>query len=110
MKALDLVQPGEKAVIVYTRGLHFEQHPDGTGSTGNWVISPHRAIDRVIIYMPEGPTDRRAIFTAEARAIIPAGEKKRYRITLEDVRFVGETTSTWQEFAGGGQNPIRYLH
>jgi hypothetical protein len=110
MKALDLVQPGEKALILYTRGLHFEQQPDGTGSTGDWVISPHREFDRVIIYMPEGPTNRRAVFTAAPTEIVPSGEKRRYRIRLIGVSFAGETTCSWEEFAGAGQNPIRYLH
>jgi hypothetical protein len=44
MKARDLVQAGESAVAIFTRGGRFVLREDGTGYTGNWVINPKKKI------------------------------------------------------------------
>lgn len=50
MRAHDFVRPSETAIAVFTDGIHLTINPDGTGSTGWWIMDPERDIDHVIIY------------------------------------------------------------
>ena len=36
--ANDLISPGEKTVVVFTRGLHLNFDEDGNGTSGNWYV------------------------------------------------------------------------
>ena len=48
--AYELLQPNEKALVIYTDGRHLTDNGNGTGSTGWWKINHKRKINRVIVY------------------------------------------------------------
>jgi hypothetical protein len=109
MKARDLVNAGEKTVAIFTHGTWFEHSPDGTGSTGKWVIDPNHPLDRAIIYHRDDKAQTNTVYTADIVGVVSADAEKRYTIQLAHICHCGETPLNWPEFAEGGQNPIRYL-
>src|ERR1043166_3860444 len=108
--AQELLQPGETGLFVFTDGSHFTFNPDGSGSTGFWVIDPTRHVDRVVVVREQLRGDQRFIelFTARHDGVI-GPEDGRYTVRLLDVQLAGSTDHTWKEFAHAGQNPVRYI-
>ncbi len=51
MPAKELVTPGEKAVVIFTKRDRFYTSPNNTGSTGKWEISKATAASKAIIYL-----------------------------------------------------------
>lgn len=49
MKAKDLLQKGESAIVIFTDGVHFHRKPNGTGWTGDWAINPNRDAIKVVV-------------------------------------------------------------
>ena len=109
MNARELIEPGERAVVVFTHGPHFVWREDGSGSTGNWKINRARRFDRVIIYHRLDSATANEVYTAEADGLEPSDEEGRKIILLKNVVHRGSTTANWREFAEGRQNPVRYL-
>lgn len=112
MKASDLLEPGETALVISTYGEHFEVDAEGNGTTGHWVISPRRKIDRVIIYKRDGDRRRQEVYTGTPVGLHKSHREGRYVIALAEVRNLGPTTTPWHEFADlkkNAQNPIRYV-
>ena len=108
--AQELLQPGETGLFVLTDGRHFTINPDGSGSTGFWVINPTRQVDRVIVFRQELRDGQRFVelFTARYDGVV-GPEDGRYTVRLLDVQVAGSTARSWQEFADAGQNPVRYV-
>ena len=106
----ELLQSGETALCIFTRGLHLQVGRDGHGTTGHWVVDPNRTFDRVIIYhrQSEDAQDN-DLFRARCGGYVGPDEVGRYTITLTDIEPLGTTTSAWAAFADAGQNPIRYF-
>lgn len=50
--AIDLIEMGESAVVIFTRGDNFERGAKGRGSTGDWAVDRARIerLDWVIVY------------------------------------------------------------
>ena len=109
MNARELIEPGERAVVVFTHGPHFVLREDGSGSTGNWKISLARRFDRVIIYQRMGSATANEVYTADADGLEASEEEGRQIILLKNVVHRGSTTANWREFADGSQNPVRYI-
>lgn len=106
----DLLVPGESALAVFTHGQYFSLNPDGTGSSGNWVIDPARRVDRFIVYSRTGPAGRpaeiyRAVFVGAAES----GEPGRFVVNFRRAELVGVTRESWPQFADTGVNPVRYI-
>jgi hypothetical protein len=106
MKAVDLVDAGEKAVVIYTHGanLVIDEHRDG--QTGDWVISRNLEVDSVILYhaTPQGVK----VFKGTFAGIAGENEGRR-KIGFCGMQFVGRTDLNWHEFAGAWANPIKYI-
>lgn len=47
--ARQILQPGEKALLIRTDGRNLAIS-DGDGTSGNWKLSPTRQVDTVLIY------------------------------------------------------------
>lgn len=109
MKARELIADGETAVAVYTDGLFLEIKPDGTGSTGNWIVRSDLDVDRVII-LRRGASQVNQVYVATFNGLtLDEGDPRRWRIHFTNARLVGRTDNNWREFADAGQNPVRYV-
>ena len=109
MKAAQLLQEGENALVLFTGGTDLDIEPDGTGLTGRWKVDPDRVPDRIILYVrPEG-SNTADIFTAINTGVAPSEIEGRSWIFLSNITNVGSTDVDWFEFAQGGQNPVRYI-
>jgi len=108
--ARELLDVGETALVLFTRGHHFSLGESGSGSTGKWVLDPHREVDRVLIYNRQaGETTGADLWRGRAALVEPADRPRRYTIRLTDLQNVGRTEMNWKEFSGGGTNPVRYV-
>ena len=107
MKAQDVIGAGESAIAIYTDGTRLVIGENGDGQTGNWVVRRDIDVDRVILYLPtaNGAEVHVGAFTG---VIAEAGEGRRV-LGFSELKHVGHTDANWSEFAGKGQNPIRYL-
>jgi hypothetical protein len=112
MKARDFIEPGEKVIVIFTRGIHFDLGNDNTASTGKWIIDANRSVDRVIIYLRNDETKINTLYIANHAGIEPADIEDRHNIKLTHIQYIGITSTNWYEFAEvkpGARNPIRYL-
>lgn len=113
MRAVDLINPGEFALAIFTRGDHLVINPDGTGSTGYWIVDPNMVLRQnwIIIYYREDRTWKNQIYVGSPVDTIPieVKGKTRQNIIMENIRPVGATDSTWPEFTEGGPNPVAYI-
>lgn len=107
-KARDLLQEGETAVIIFTRGPEFIRHPDGTGLTGYWKLAPRIDVDWLIVYLRkvDGSND---VYRAKAVAVNRRPDDDRAGIELTSIERIGQTSATWYQFAETQANPVRYL-
>lgn len=106
--ATDLLRSGETALVLFTRGSQFQQHPSHNGSTGYWKVDPATAVDCVIIYHRQEDRTNELYRTTPVAFHGPDAEN-RYLIQLTGVQPVGTTPSQWFEFADTQANPVRYL-
>ena len=110
-RAIDLLGPGETGIVLFTDGRHLTLHRDGTGSSGNWVISNNRQVTRVIVFQQvehrQGLiTD---VFSGEFVGLEGPDPNGRFIVQMQGVCVAGLSPCSWQEFAGPGQNPVRYV-
>jgi len=113
MKAIDFLILGEKALVVFTHGLNLKIRPDGTGTSGNWIIDPRRRADKIIIYR-RNTSDietTNEIFIGQQNGISgpTPDDDRRYIVAFIDLKRVGTTDMNWKEFAETGSAPVRYL-
>jgi hypothetical protein len=112
MKARDLIEAGESAVAIFTRGKQFVLRQDGTGYTGNWVIKPKKKVDKVIIYKRDSSGNNHEVFVGTLVEIIDSEEEGRRQVNMSDIRPAGTTDDNWNEFTEtkpGAVNPIKYI-
>jgi hypothetical protein len=109
MKAHDYLKQGETALVIFTHGPNFRLGADASGESGEWVINPRRSVDRVIIYRRERDAERSEIYLASYAGTHPSRYPGRYVVDLAHVQYAGTTECNWYEFAGDGQNPLRYV-
>lgn len=111
MKANDLLRPGESALAVFTRDMHLTIHKDGTGTSGHWRVDPDRLPDKLTILNRPAESTLGDILVANIVGSSPSPEphKGRTLIHFSNMSQAGSTELGWFEFAGGSQNPVRYL-
>jgi hypothetical protein len=118
--ACECVPNGESALIVRTRGTHFERAADGAGSTGDWAVAKARVLQQtwVIVFWEQG--DRTTVWRGRRTSVGDSfrvaphddGTEKRwrYRIGLADLSMLGVTTRSWAAFTGSrARTPVRYV-
>lgn len=107
---IELLEPGESALVVFTHGQHFNLDPDGTGSSGDWVIDPDRHVDRFIVYSRRGPAGGPAeVYRAEFVSAAESAKPGRFVVNFSGAELVGVTRESWPQFADTGVNPVRYI-
>lgn len=118
--ACECVPNGESALIVRTRGTHFERMADGAGSTGHWAVAKAHALEQtwvLVFWERDGYAEvwrgRRTSVNGPFR-VAPHDDgtekRQRYSIGLADVARVGNTTRSWQAFTGSrARTPVRYV-
>jgi hypothetical protein len=109
MKAIDLLEKGESAVVVCTNGRNLRFSSDGFGSTGNWKVSPKRRVHKVVIYERDEVRNIHEVYVADHIGVSEPNARGRRVTNLAKIRSIGMTTNNWYEFAGEGQNPVRYV-
>ena len=109
MRASDLINPGETAVVLFTRGDLFTFSPDRTGETGNWRLDPRREPDRVVIYRRGASPTSNELFVASYAGSRPSNEPGRFILRLVNVTAAGTTDLNWRAFAQASSSPIRYI-
>ena len=108
--AIELLAPGETALVIFTVGHHLTDNHDGTGSTGWWVINPHRKVNRIIIY--RRASDDLAdndLFIGRHDGVEGPREDGRYLVRLLDFKLAGHTASNWRKFADTYSKSLRYV-
>ena len=97
MKATDLLQPNETAIVILTRGPHLDaSKPDA--STGWWKLHADAQADRVIIcHRPAGQQEADVYIGPYAGKELRESDG-RYRVLLSDCRLMGTTSLPWHEF------------
>jgi hypothetical protein len=119
MTAKNLLKKGETAVVIFTKDIQFFRKPDGTGSSGNWIMNRHRIADRVILYCRKHPRSTADIYLADFVPPtnttdcygnpVPPNESPRVVVHFAGCSHVGQTRKNWYQFADTGTNPIRWL-
>jgi hypothetical protein len=109
MPARAFLRPDETALVIFTDGSNLTFGADGSGTSGEWEINPQRKVDRVILYRRLDSPERNEIYLANHAGTRPAPDPDRHFVDLAHVQYAGLTQEDWYEFAGKGQNPIRYV-
>ena len=109
--ASDLLDPGETAIVLFTNGMHLTINPDGSGTSGNWIMSRSHRPDKVVIYyrLPEQVPLHADIYLADYASTANSPERGRRVVRFQAARRVGSTNRNWREFADANANPVRYL-
>ena len=112
--AMELLAPGESALVIFTRGRWLTDNHNGTASTGWWKIDPQHLVDRVIICLraSKDPTDNELFVGKYDGVEGPSDEgpsSNRYLVRVIDFQRIGETRANWREFANTYMRPTRYI-
>jgi putative restriction endonuclease len=108
--ATELLNPGETALVVFTKGRHLTDKRDGTGSTGWWKINPQHKVDSVIVYrrMSDDQTDN-DLYVGKPDSIEGPREDGRYLVRLQNFKFAGRAIVNWRKFAATHTQALRYV-
>ena len=107
MKAQSLLEAGQTAVAVFTKGSNLNLNADGTGTTGDWKVRGDLDVDKVIIYHRRDQ-DSNEIYLADFDGVTEAGEGRR-TIHFVNAMLKDSTGKSWKEFAATGQSPVKYI-
>ena len=74
IKAISVLEPGESAVVVFTRGINLKRDADGNGSSGSWKLNPRDLlrVTRIIIYDRNDIAGRNWVFSGKLEKIMPS--------------------------------------
>ena len=112
-KADELVEPGQNAVVVFTRGPHLFYKSNGDGTSGNWTIGAGAldGMDKVIIYRRGDSIEDNQIFIGDYMGWSQSPEPGRLIIQFSHLRNVGRSTLNWVEFGGSRSGrPFFYIY
>lgn len=107
-RAEEVLQKGETAVVIFTRGHDTKIMGDGTGYTGYWVMNLERhQFDKVVLYWREGKENK--VYVADFDGVIEE-QNGRYKLALSNIKRKATASSTWWGFINcRSSNPIRYI-
>jgi hypothetical protein len=110
-KASDVISKNESAVVLFTRGSHFNFDSIGNGESGKWVLNPDQleTIDRVIIYLRDDEKEVNKIFLANYSGYRKSDDSRRIYVRFSKIHEVGIAGVNWVDFAESGQNPVSYV-
>jgi hypothetical protein len=109
--ASQLLHSGEIGLFIFTKGDRFELRADGSGSTGDWIVSPRRRVDWIFIYKRDrNDSSLNELFKARRAGIDRSPrDAARHVIHLSDITLIGNTDVKWPKFAVTGRGSIRYI-
>jgi hypothetical protein len=110
-KSIELVEPGQNAVVIFTRGPLFVYDEKGEGTTGNWTAGAGSLdeMDKVIIYKRDDLTGNNHIYMGDYGGWKQSPEPRRKIIRFSKLKEFGQTSSNWAEFGGSkGGLPFFY--
>jgi hypothetical protein len=111
--ALELLHGSETALVVKTDGSNMDlDAPDGKAFVAWWYLKESRTPDKVIIYLTEPNDKSTEVYVANyvSKERRPGDSKS--KIYLADVKYAGETSTSWALFANYGKPIVsgaRYL-
>lgn len=108
--ASDLLDAGESAIVLFTKGMHLVFNSDGSGSSGYWHTKPnhHLPLDKVIIYN-RPPEQGAEIYLANYDSAEESTRPDRLVVHFRNWEIAGTSNRNWHEFADTGTFPVRYL-
>jgi hypothetical protein len=111
-QASEVIQPNQKAVVVFSHGEHFSYDVGGKGTIGKWVLDPDtiKGIDKVIIYLRWDYENVNRVFLGNYAGIRPSNIPNRYVIRFTGLKEVGSAAASWPNFASAGQEPLSYVN
>ena len=111
--ARELLKEDESLLVILTDGHQLNlDATDGDASTAWWRMAEKRNTDKVVIYHRKLSNDGAAIYKADFVRKERRESDGRFKIYLTRVDYLGETSSSWSQFANDGQSlqsPLRYL-
>ena len=109
--AKEILKSGERALVVFTRGPHFQHDVNGNGVSGNWIVSDLRLslVNRIIIYLRNESTFESHIFIGNYEGWESSPELQRKIIKFSKLKEVGRSTANWIEFGGRWRSPTFYI-
>lgn len=110
-KAAEFVEPGNNAIVVFTRGPLFIYDANGDGTSGNWTVGEGSlsGLDKVIIYRRDDLTGNNRIYMGDYEGWKPSDEKRRKIIRFSKLREMGRSSSNWVEFGGTRGGAFFYI-
>ena len=110
-QAKELVNLGEKALVVFTRDMHFEYDGNGAGYTGYWKTKDATLaqIDKVIVYVQYANPEKNKVYMGNYSHWVISPEPPRKYIHFTALEDKGITTSNWFEFGGNAWSPTFYI-
>ena len=111
IKAADLLQLGQYAIVFFTRGELFTHNQNGDGSTGNWKVNENKLskLDKVIIYLRDDPAGINRVYMGDYEGWEQSPEPQRKIIQFSKLKEMGKSTSNWVEFGGARGLALFYL-
>jgi len=107
-RAEEVLEKGQTAVVIFTRGHDTKRAGDGTGYTGYWKLNPDgRHFDKVILYWREGNENK--IYIADFDGVIEEIDGRR-KLALSNIEQKATANSNWWGFIScRSSNPVRYI-
>lgn len=107
MRAVDLLGVNQTAFVIFTRGSHFALNPDGTGSTGHWVLNPDLVPDKIIVYHRTETGNN--VYLGNFSGIEPSPRDRRFILYYSQMTEIGSTDLNWFQFAGNSRSPAQFI-
>lgn len=115
MKAKDILEEEETAVVIFTDGLNLVINDDGSGESGVWVVKKNLSVEKVIIYLKNKTENINKVYLGDFSHLESSEVKDlehRFIIVFNNLELKGTTEETWNGFTNSNQgavNPIRYI-
>ena len=108
-KAIEFINPGETAVVVFTHGDNLRVDPQsGDGESGNRKITPDALdfVNRVIVYLRRTGEPANHVLVGDFSGFRMSEEPGRVLIRFTTLKEVSLTNLNWFEFCENSQNPV----
>lgn len=115
MKAKEIINSNETAIMIFTDGRNLNINNDETGTSGVWRINKKTTVDKVVVYCRNKTLNKNEIYLGDFTRLLPSNEKdlpNRSVVQFTGMKFVGYTGSNWNEFTNtkqGSVSPIKYI-
>lgn len=115
MKAQEILENDETAVVIFTDGLNLNISADGMSASGVWRIDKNLSVDKVIIYLRNKSKKVNEIYIGDFVELTPSqvkGYENRLAVEFNNAVCAGETDENWNGFTStkrGAVSPVKYI-